>query len=192
MSEHRQGPVRSEAARASILGATATLFQTRGYDQLTMEGIAAEAGVSKQTIYRWWPSKSALVSDCLLEGLILPDRFNVPSTGDVRADILAWLQAIFRVLEQPGGEDLLRSLIAAAAENVDVGRRLHESLGATSSVINRLQEAVEASQLQPDAPLAEMGEALFGAVILRALSRSPADTQASARLVDAVLGTAPR
>ncbi|WP_022883464.1 TetR/AcrR family transcriptional regulator [Glaciibacter superstes] len=191
MSAHREGPVRSEAARVAVLEATARLFGVRGYDNLTMEGVAAEAGVSKQTIYRWWPSKGALVADCLLEGLLLPDRLTPPNTGDVHADFVAWLGEVFAVLEQPGGEGLIRSLIAAAAENADVGRRLHESLGAKSSVTARLQSAVEISQLRSDAPLDEMGEALVGAVILRALSRAPAEPGIAERLVSAVLGQPP-
>ena len=57
MNEHRAGPVRSAAAREAILAATAKMFQEQGYDQLSIEGIAREAGVGKQTIYRWWGSK---------------------------------------------------------------------------------------------------------------------------------------
>jgi len=61
----RSGPVRSEAARQAILEATARLLVERGYDHLTMEGIAATAGVGKQTVYRWWPSKGAVIAECL-------------------------------------------------------------------------------------------------------------------------------
>ncbi|MGO7983441.1 helix-turn-helix domain-containing protein, partial [Rhizobium johnstonii] len=78
MAEHRRGPVRSEVARMAILEATARQFEARGYDQLTMEGIAAEAKVGKQTIYRWWPSKSALVADCLIAGLLFQHRLSAP------------------------------------------------------------------------------------------------------------------
>ena len=46
-------------------------FAERGYDHLTMEGIAATAGVGKQTVYRWWPSKGAVIAECLLEGKLL-------------------------------------------------------------------------------------------------------------------------
>lgn len=188
MSEHRQGPVRSEAARLAILTATARLFSERGYDHLTMEGVAAEASVGKQTIYRWWSSKGALVADCLLEGLILPEKLTPPTTGDVRADLATWLTEIFDLIEQPGGEGLLRSIIAAATENADVGRRLYEALGATSSLFERLQLAIEQGDLRADAPIDAIGELLLGAVILRALSRLPNDATSIERLVLAVLG----
>jgi len=192
MSEHRQGPVRSEAARVAILEATARLFQIRGYEHLTMEGIAAEAGVGKQTIYRWWPSRAALVADCLLEGRLFSERFNFPNTGDLRTDLVSWLGNVFGILEEPAGELLWRSLIAAATENEAVGRRLYESLGIGSSLVPRLRAAVEASDLRADAPVEEIGEALMGALILRALSRLPTQPGSAERLVDAVLGDSSR
>lgn len=188
MSAHRQGPVRSEAARVAILQATARLFEARGYDHLTMEGIAAEAGVGKQTIYRWWPSKGAVVADCLLDGLLFPDHLTLPNTGTLRADLVTWLRNIFGVLEQPSGEMLMRSLIAAAAENADVGLRLYEGFGTGSSLNARLHEAVGRSELRSDASVEQVGEALIGAVLLRALSRLPADAGVAEGLVDAVLG----
>jgi len=188
MSEHRQGPVRSEAARVAILEATARLFAARGYDHLTMEGIAAEAGVGKQTIYRWWPSKGAVVADCMLEDRLMPKRFALRNSGDVREDLIAWLAEIFSVLDQPGGEALMRSIVAAAAENAGVGQRLHQTLGAEESLTERLQAAVDTGDLRPDAPLTEIGDALIGAVILRSLSRTSTDLESVRRLIDVVLG----
>ena len=192
MSEHRQGPVRSEAARVAILEATARLFQARGYEHLTMEGIASEAGVGKQTIYRWWPSRAALVADCLLEGRLFSERLNFPNTGDLRRDLVTWLDKIFDVIDEPAGDLLWRSLIAVATESEDVGRRLYESLGIGSSLVPRLRAAVDASDLRADAPVEEIGEALVGALILRALSRLPTQPGSAERLVDAVLGQASR
>ena len=57
---------RSSAARQSILKAARELVLRVGYAQLTIEGIAAKAGVGKQTIYRWWPSKGAVVFEAVL------------------------------------------------------------------------------------------------------------------------------
>ncbi|MET1016013.1 TetR/AcrR family transcriptional regulator [Leifsonia flava] len=188
MSEQRRGAVRSETARRAILEATARLFAARGYDHLTIEGVAHEAGVGKQTIYRWWPSKSALVADCLLEGLLLPNRLGPPDTGDIRADLVTWLDEIFDLVTQPIGESLILSLIAAAAENPDVGRRLYASMGATSALVERFEAAIAASEIRVDAPVQEIGEALMGPLIVRMLSRSPITPGTAERLVDVVLG----
>ena len=188
MNEHRAGPIRSAAARESILAATAKMFQELRYDQLTIEGIAKEAGVGKQTIYRWWGSKGEIVAECMFEDMLIPGRLSPPDTGDIRADLVDWLGSIFRFIEEPGAEALMISLISAAAQNADVGRRLHESLGAGSPLTERLEAASEASQLPADSPLEEIGEVLVGAAILRALSRSPVDVDAANRLVATILG----
>lgn len=189
MTDHRTGPVRSEAARAAILSATARIFAAKGYDRLTMEGIAAEAGVGKQTIYRWWNSKGALITECLLEGHLLPEDFTPPDTGDLRADLRTWLGQISDFISNYGGGDLVRSLVAAAAGNEDVGRRLQESFGADEILASRLRAAVDAGDLRRDAPVQEISQALLGALIVHALSRAPAPDEAFPdRLVDAVLG----
>lgn len=188
MAEGRRGAARSETARLAILRATAHQFADRGYDQLTMEGIAAEAGVGKQTIYRWWPSKGALVAECLLEGMLMPDRFLPPDTGDVRADLTAWLDDVLAFIDDERHEALLRSLVAAATENVEVGRRLDESIFAGSSLVMRLETAVEASDLRADAPIQEIIEALVGALVFRVLTRAAVTPGLAGRLVDAVMG----
>lgn len=189
MPHPRSGPVRSEAARQAILQAAADLLQERGYDALSVEGIAARAGVGKQTIYRWWPSKGAVVAECLLEGKIFPGRLQFPDTGDIRRDLTDWLGAVFTVLAEPQGEALLRSVIAAAAENADAGRRLRDSLTGSASLVERLRSALGTTpNLAPGAPVEEIAEALIGAVIVRALSREPIGEGDAERLLDAILG----
>ena len=125
MNEHRAGPVRSAAAREAILAATATLFQEVGYDQLTIEGIAKEAGVGKQTIYRWWRSRGALIAECLTDGRLFRLDLEAPDhrrPGRRRRGVdVAGRSSI---LESHNGESLLRSLVAAAAEDADVGNHL--------------------------------------------------------------------
>ncbi|MFB8386450.1 TetR/AcrR family transcriptional regulator [Microbacterium sp. NPDC055910] len=191
MTRVRTGPVRSEAARLAILRATARQFAQRGYDHLTIEGIAADAGVGKQTIYRWWGSKSALVAECLLEGMLLPDRLAPPDTGDIRADLTAWVDEVLSLLEHAQGEGLLRSLVAAAAENAEVGKRLRDSLTGSEALAGRLEAAVgQTPNLTPAAPFDEIIESLAGALVLRALSRAPRVPGDAARLVAASLGPA--
>ncbi|MFF0306527.1 TetR/AcrR family transcriptional regulator [Streptosporangium sp. NPDC004379] len=187
MPSRGRGAPRSESARLAILQATARLFAQRGYEHLSIEGIAAEAGVSKQTIYRWWPAKGDLVADCLLDGMLLPSRLTIPDTGDLRADLVAWLDQLFQLLREPDGRGLMISLIAAATANEQIGARLRDSLGGSSSLAGRLATGVEAGQLRGDALVAELSEALVGAMIVKALSGRPAESADAVRLVDALL-----
>jgi AcrR family transcriptional regulator len=184
MTEHRSGPVRSTAARDAILDATARLFTQQGYDNLTMEGIAKEAGVGKQTIYRWWPSRGALIADCMIEGRLIPLENDIPDTGDLRHDLNVWLESINAIVADPRGASLLRSLVAAAAEDGAVGDRLAETLGIDQTLSLRFASAVRVGQLAEDAPIDQLGLAILGALIIPILARRAIDPAEIRRLVD--------
>jgi AcrR family transcriptional regulator len=184
------GAPRNEEARLAILQATANQFTTRHYEHLTVEGIAADAGVSKQTIYRWWPIKGALIAEAMIEGFLFSGELTPPDTGDLRLDLETWLNALFEFVQDERNDALVRSLVAAGAENAEVGNRLNEALGAASTLITRLESGIETAELRTDAPLTEVVDALLGAFIVRTLTRTPTDAGTASRLVDAVLGPA--
>ncbi len=184
MALPRSGPVRSEAARLAILEAAAELFAEGGYEHLAIEGIARRAGVGKQTIYRWWSSKGDVIAEAILEGHLLDGRRHLPDTGDARGDLAAWLADLFALRASPDGEGLLRSFVAAAAENAEIGRRLREAILA-APLMERLSQAMGGTS---GARLEAAAEALLGAVILRALSREDFDADDMRALVDVVTG----
>src|SRR5580692_11599443 len=70
---------RSEEARMAVLEAADDLLVERGFASVTIEGIAARAGVAKQTIYRWWPSKIDILFDTLIDDA--SSQLAVPDTG---------------------------------------------------------------------------------------------------------------
>ena len=76
----RPGRARSEAARHAILEATREELTERGYDKLSIDRVAAAAGVGKQTIYRWYSSKSVLVAECILLGYVFRPDLDAPDT----------------------------------------------------------------------------------------------------------------
>lgn len=187
MAEHRRGAPRSEAARLAILQATARLFAARGWEHLSIEGIAAEAGVGKQTIYRWWPTKSALVAECLLERMLLPESLSIPDTGHLRTDLTAWVETIFALLDDDTGRGLLTSLIAAATADPAIGSRLRDVLAGDAAPSARLAAGIAAGQLRADVSTDDLSEALVGALLLKALSARPTRPEDAATLVDALV-----
>lgn len=125
-----------------------------------------------------------MIAEAILEGLLLRDRRGLPDTGDARTDIAAWLSALFTLRASPEGEDMLRSLVAAAAGSGETGRRLRAEILA-APLMGRLSQAlggVTGPRLHAAA------DALVGAVILRALSREEFDADDMLLLVDTVLG----
>lgn len=186
MSLPRSGPVRSEAARRAILDAAVALFVERGYDHLTIEGIARLAGVGKQTIYRWWPSKGDVIAEAILDGRLLGGQRALPDTGDARADLARWLTDLFALRASPNGEALLRSLVAAAAGSAETGRRLRAEILA-APLMGRLSTAMGGAT---GPRLESAADALVGGVILRALSREQFGADDMVALIDAVVGPA--
>ena len=107
----RPGRPRSVATQEAILAASLRLTERVGYPQLTIEGIAAEAGVGKQTVYRWWPSKAAVVLEAFARDARAVVKVRV--TGDLEADLAKFLVAAYRRLAGPRGV-VFRSLLSEA------------------------------------------------------------------------------
>jgi AcrR family transcriptional regulator len=121
MEARPPGRPRSETSRQAILMAALELVAETGYARLTVEGIAARAGVGKQTIYRWWPSKA----DVLLEAGAAKADLHVPVTdhGSYRADLRAFLEASYQMAGYPQLADLLRTMMAEALIDQDFAGR---------------------------------------------------------------------
>ena len=115
------GRPRSESSRQAILSAALELAAEDGYASATIDGIAARAGVGKQTIYRWWPTKA----DVVLEACTAKADLHVPVTdhGSYAADLRAFLEASYVMANQPQLADLLRALMAEAQVNAEFGER---------------------------------------------------------------------
>src|SRR3984885_12731696 len=96
------------------------LLVERGFGGVTIEGIAARAGVAKQTIYRWWPSKVDVLLDTLVEDA--GRQLAIPDTGSAVDDTRRYLQLLAHFLtEDPAGKVLL-ALIGEAQDDAEVAR----------------------------------------------------------------------
>jgi AcrR family transcriptional regulator len=106
----RAGRPRSVESRRAILQAALLILQTSGYRALTIEGVAAKAGVSKQTIYRWWPSAAYIVLEALTSDPLQPP---MPDTGSLYDDFLELIRPMVRALGARRGP-IMQALIAEA------------------------------------------------------------------------------
>jgi AcrR family transcriptional regulator len=114
LEQPRIGPgrPRSERARRAIMAATLELAAEDGPRGLRMEAIAKRAGVSKETLYRWWSSKTEVVLDALAERG--DETIPIPDKGSLAADLRAFLRATV-ASGDPTTQRLLRALVAEAA-----------------------------------------------------------------------------
>jgi AcrR family transcriptional regulator len=166
----KRGRKRSEQARVAILTATVDELTDKGYDSLSIEGIAARAGVGKHTIYRWWGSKGALIADCLVENLLPSPAYEPPDTGDVRADLTRWLGEAMDLIDDRTNRDVFRALVGAAAENPSVAEALNAQLGVLSALVRRLATASHAELRTSGGSLDALATAVTGTLIMRLLS----------------------
>ncbi len=120
---------RSEKSRTAIVTATRELLLARGFDGLTIEAVAARAGVGKQTIYRWWPSRPALVADVMLEDA---DKIlaSVDHTDDLSADLVGWVRKLVASLTTARGLAMLRILTVAGMEHEETAIKLRAGFSA--------------------------------------------------------------
>lgn len=173
---------RSEKARQSVLAAMRRALTMASYSDVTIEGLALEAEVSKQTIYRWWPSKAAILGEALLEG-DLPD-FDLPVTDNLRADLRAVLSA-----QSPDAVALARALIAVTATDPELGLKLNARLAAPLRewTAQRLARAVEAGEVRADVDAAAVADQLIAVGSYAALLGEPMDAARVDGMVEVIL-----
>jgi len=106
-AQQPEGRRRSESSHRAILDAALELLGELGYRAITIEGIASRAGVGKQTIYRWWPSKAAVVLEALLKNAAV--SIVAPDSGSLRGDLEAYLDQAYQTMSGPLGP-ILRGL----------------------------------------------------------------------------------
>lgn len=181
MSDERAGRPRDSRLHHAILAATRALLTTGSYAELSMESVAARAGVGKKTLYRRWPSKAPLVAEAVLEAYGGSGSFPVAETGHLRADLQAWLREHAAFLAEPPNAALVRALIAAAAARPADGDDLYQQLSAPqlAGLMARLRRAVQDGEVSDDADLDAIAEALIGTMLFRALTHRGAGDSAA-------------
>ena len=168
---------RSEESRRAILTAAFDLVGQVGYARLSIEGIAARAGVGKQTIYRWWPSKGAVLFDAFLmlsEGEGETGRPALPDTGDLEADLKVVLRATVTELNDPRYDEPMRALHTEILHDPALAAAYAERLDGPlkEAKKERLRSAQRAGELRADVDLDVAVEMVWGPLLSRWLQRS--------------------
>ncbi|BBO34795.1 TetR/AcrR family transcriptional regulator [Lacipirellula parvula] len=177
----RPGRPRSVATQEAILAASLRLTERVGYAQLTIEGIAAEAGVGKQTVYRWWPSKAAVVLEAFARDARAVVKVRV--TGNLEIDLEKFLIAAYRRLTGPRGV-VFRSLLSEALINSDFAQQFYDEY--LQSRVDDLKTVLSsgANEAEGFEVPAELVEMIYGAIWYR-MATNQKLTPAAARQVAA-------
>jgi AcrR family transcriptional regulator len=165
------GRPRSEEARKAILESTLELLKQSGFADLSIESIAAHAGVGKATVYRWWPNKGGLVMDAFVS--VAEEELSFPPTGSVEKAIREQMKKWSSIFGGPLGR-VIAAVIGAgqsepemleAFQNYYVEPRRREAR-------ELLKQAIENGEIRPDLNPDLILDILYGPLYFRLLIKS--------------------
>lgn len=157
----------------AVLDATVTLLGEVGYAALSVDAIAKQAGTSKPTIYRRWPSKAHLVHEAVFPAGIATE---LPDTGSLAGDVRAMVRGTVAVLSTPAARaalpGLLGEMTADASLHTALLDRFADALG--PGLHAHLDAAAARGELRPGVTPSDLTEVITGIALLAALTRSDA------------------
>ncbi len=178
-----RGRHRSLEAEASILKATLYLLERKPLRKVSSDAIAQRAGVSKATIYKWWPNKTLVALDAFLAGIT--ERVAIPDTGSAEQDFTQQLQALVAFYLSPMGK-IFSQFIAEGQSDPDFLSLFRERFLYTRRDAARImwQRGVERGEVCPEIDPEIVMDLMYGPVIFRLLvGHGPLSEEEAATIV---------
>lgn len=162
------GRPRSDSVRKQVLEAANNLLEEVGFAKFSMEGIAAKAGVSKATLYRWWPGKGAVAMEAFMAATT--PKISFPHTQSAVADVTAQMLALAEAYRGVTGR-LIRELIGSGQSDPEALKSFLDGYliprrAATKDVLRR---GIASGELRPDVDLEILVDALYAPIFHRLL-----------------------
>jgi AcrR family transcriptional regulator len=184
----RRGRPRSQEADEAIMAAAIQLLAERGLAGMSIEEVAARAGVAKTTIYRRWPSRGALALDAFLAEF--QSQQPSPNTGTLRGDLLGALRAWIRSVTRTSAGPVVAGLIAEAQQDPELAaawrERVVERLRDQHKVL--LNRAVDRGEIAANTDQDVVLDLLFGAAYHRLLQgHRPLTDKFARQVVDVII-----
>jgi AcrR family transcriptional regulator len=181
----KRGRPRSAKAEEAILDATLALLAEGGMSALTVEGVAARAGVGKATIYRRWPSKLPLV----VEAITTLPEIPAPGIGTVRDDLRQMIRSLVRIFQSSPRGRVLAQLAAERGADAEVDAAVGRFVTVRRRpLVEVMRRGIKQGELPTDVDPEALTDMVVGPVINRLLfSRRRADVRFIDRVIDNVL-----
>jgi len=189
-SKPAAGRPRSERARLAVLEAAADLLVEGGLRSTTIESIAARAGVSKVTIYKWWPTRGAVAVDAYFHRY--RETIDFEDTGDVAGDLTAQIRSLIDAFTGRAGA-VMAELIGQAQFDANLAEVLRARWIAPRRALTTavLQRAVDRGQLRPGTDIPALMDQLYAPLYFRLIMRhEPLDDALAQTLVTTALNGA--
>jgi AcrR family transcriptional regulator len=185
--ERKVGRPRSQQSQQAILVAALEVLTDVGYEAMSIEQVAGQAGVGKTTIYRWWPSKEDLTIDAIKT---LHVDVPIVDTGDIRNDAIVIMQHGFQIWNSH--QRLIFRLIGEMHTRPELFQMLHSRLlePRFQLLIQRLKRAQTQGELRTDIDAVDMLGIIAGPFWYRSMFLNPAPSVSREdveRFVDIIL-----
>lgn len=166
----RPGRPRSAKSHDAILAAALKLLHERGYRSVTIEAIASEAAVGKQTIYRWWRSKAEVILEAFAR--YTAGQITVPDSGNVQTDLQVFLTQAFDSLTRESGE-IVRGLMSEALIDPDFAEVMRDIFitSRRSALRDILFKGIERGELASDVDIELIIDLIYGPMWYRLLNK---------------------
>jgi AcrR family transcriptional regulator len=178
---------RIRRSRKAVLAATLQLLAEAGLSGVSVDEVSRRSGVAKTTIYRHWPSRSALLIDACSN---LGAKPQVPDTGTLKGDLMELATSMARRLRSERWASILPSMIDAAerdAELAEVQTRLHS--GFMAPLYAAIERAKKKGELSRDRDPSQIVASIVGPLYYRRwFSRQPLEEKFVKSVVDAGAG----
>jgi AcrR family transcriptional regulator len=160
---------RSLKAQDKVLCATKELLAEGGLSATTVDAIATRSGVSKATIYKHWPSRTAIAAEAF--GREMAAAIPLPDTGSVRGDLTEQVRRVSRFYAGEHGK-VFAQLLAASVSDPQAAPYVREYfLDARRAALAELwQRGVDRGEVRPGISAGTATDILFGPLIFRLLT----------------------
>lgn len=183
----KRGRPRDPLADGRILSAASSLILLRGFDAMTVDEVAATAGVGKATVYRRWSKKEDLAVAAMER--LYSDEMPVPDTGTLRGDLTEVYRGQLSFAQSPVGADYMRTLVRESMRDDRMAalyRTAHEQAERNAREI--FHRAAQRGEIGRETPVDLVVSLLSGLVVLSTVMGRDAPTSLEVdRLVDLVL-----
>ncbi|MCU1631289.1 MAG: ydeS [Pseudonocardia sp.] len=195
MPESGRSPDRGRSAQshAAIMDAAAAIFAESGYHQLTMEGVAARAGVGKTTVYRWWPTKLDLLIDVIGTALEAGNRQPMELAGDSAVVIRELIRRMSEIIASPVGR-MITTVAGELVGDPEARQRFEAVIGPFRAVATSvIYYVIGRGDLPHDLDAQVLLDLIIGTLFGRAVTGRPPNADFVTQVVDLVMeGRLPR
>jgi len=177
------GRPRSERADRAILESTLEVLRTVGYARLTVEAVAAAAGVGKTTVYRRYADKAELVAAAIAAVAVVPE---IPDSGDTKSDVLAVVETFRRRVLEDLGVGVVGSIMTEESHHPELVALLRSRVVEPRRAVLRrvLERGRERGDVRADVDCETVVEAVIGGLLMRRLLGGAVTSDDTARFVD--------